>query len=287
MISVIVPLYKGNKFVPQIVERVEEQSSLLYSSCGQKLELILVNDYPDEVIDVPSSDSIDIVFLNHEQNSGIQQARVTGLQVAKGEYIHFIDQDDYVEANFFVELYGVAQATNADVVVSNGYRDYPDHSMPIYKKESAIKLVSDEAMYIYGTDVIFSPGQSIIKKSSIPVKWISNIMHKSGSDDFYLWLLMFGENRVIKWCNQMLYHHIDDGANFSASKEKMNLSFEEMIMLLRQDKILPIKYLQVLDKRLIIKKARTSGSKADVIKILITNPKIFLKTLEYKIKGYY
>ena len=59
------------------------------------IELIIVNDSPYDIVEIPKI-KIDFSFkiIDHEINSGIQQARVTGLKACSGDYVLFLDQDD-------------------------------------------------------------------------------------------------------------------------------------------------------------------------------------------------
>ena len=63
----------------------------------------------------------DRIQLIHQENQGVSAARNKGIQQAKGEFIGFLDADDYVEDNFFQTLYTIARHENVDVVSSHFY----------------------------------------------------------------------------------------------------------------------------------------------------------------------
>ncbi len=52
--------------------------------------------------------------------------------------------------------------------------------------------------YIFGHNRIVSPGHCMIKKTSIPIEWKQNIMEVNGSDDLFLWILMFSKGSIFK-----------------------------------------------------------------------------------------
>ena len=111
LISIIVPIYNVEKYLKQC----------LYSVCNQSyknLEIILVDDgSPDNcgrICDnyAKSDDRIKVI---HKENGGLSSARNAGLDVAKGEYISFIDSDDYIALNFIEKLYTLCIKNNADI----------------------------------------------------------------------------------------------------------------------------------------------------------------------------
>lgn len=113
MISVIVPVYKVEKFLPQCVQ------SILAQTCSD-WELILVDDgSPDrcgEICEQFARQDGRIRVL-HKENGGLADARNAGTAVAQGEYITYIDSDDWVAPQLLERLLEQAKITGADVVV--------------------------------------------------------------------------------------------------------------------------------------------------------------------------
>ncbi len=109
--SVIVPVYNAEKYIGKCIE------SILNQTCND-LELILVDDgSPDNsgaiCDEYAAKDSRIKVF--HQKNGGVCVARNTGLDHAVGDYVSFVDSDDYLESNALEILYGDVVAHNADV----------------------------------------------------------------------------------------------------------------------------------------------------------------------------
>ena len=111
-ISVIVPIYNVEKFLPQCLD------SLLTQTLTE-LEIICVNDgSPDncsKILDDYIKKDNRIIVIN-KKNEGVSVARNTGIKYASGEYISFVDPDDWVEADFYQNLYKVAKESQADIV---------------------------------------------------------------------------------------------------------------------------------------------------------------------------
>ncbi|MDR3178523.1 MAG: glycosyltransferase [Oscillospiraceae bacterium] len=111
LISVIVPIYNVEKFLKKCLKSIEEQTY-------KNLEVILVNDGSQdssgEIAKEFASYRKNFLFLDKE-NQGVSSARNLGLEIAKGEYISFVDSDDYIFPKFIEELYEILVKNNADI----------------------------------------------------------------------------------------------------------------------------------------------------------------------------
>lgn len=117
-VSVIVPIYNVEQYLRRCLETLVNQTL-------QSLELILVNDGTKdnsmEIVREYEKKYSNIVVLDKE-NGGLSSARNAGLQIARGEYVAFVDSDDYVLPEMMEELYHNAKENNADMVMSGYYR---------------------------------------------------------------------------------------------------------------------------------------------------------------------
>lgn len=123
MLSIIVPIYKTEEFLPQCIESILSQSF-------QDFELILVDDgSPDNcsaICDEYAKKDRRIVVI-HKQNGGLVSARKAGLMAAKGDYIGYVDGDDWVEPGFYQGLMNAAAEKNADIAVSGFIKEIGDN----------------------------------------------------------------------------------------------------------------------------------------------------------------
>ena len=119
MVSIIVPVYNVEKFLPRCIESVQRQTM-------QDLEIILVDD--------GSTDSSGIICdryalkdnrinVIHQKNGGQVSARNSGIAIAQGEYIGFVDSDDWIEEDMISILYESAIMNKADVVAEGMVED--------------------------------------------------------------------------------------------------------------------------------------------------------------------
>ena len=124
MISVIVPVYKAEKYLDRCVSSILNQTY-------KDLELILVDDgSPDgcpEMCDrYAQADSR--VKVIHKKNGGVSTARNAGLDAATGDYIAFVDSDDWIEPEMYQKMMEAAMAHDCDVVMCDCVKDFADHS---------------------------------------------------------------------------------------------------------------------------------------------------------------
>lgn len=113
MISVIVPVYMGEQWLPRCIESIRNQSF-------QNLEIILVNDgSPDNSGKVCEEYAglDDRITVVHKENGGLSDARNAGIAASSGQYIMFVDEDDYIHPDMVQILYRTMQETNADMVL--------------------------------------------------------------------------------------------------------------------------------------------------------------------------
>ena len=113
-VSVVIPMYNVEKYLDTCVQSVRKQTL-------QDIEIILVDDgSPDRCGDMAEeyAKQDSRVKVVHRKNGGLGPARNSGMEVATGEYIGFVDSDDWIEPQMFEELYAAATQRNADICFS-------------------------------------------------------------------------------------------------------------------------------------------------------------------------
>ncbi len=119
VISIIVPCYRVERYLDRCVQ------SLLHQTL-KDIEIILVDDgSPDrcsQMCDAYARQDARIKVV-HKENGGLGYARNSGLEIATGDYVAFVDSDDFVETDMYEVLYEEAVQSDADVVFSNFYTE--------------------------------------------------------------------------------------------------------------------------------------------------------------------
>lgn len=127
-ISIIMPIYNVEKYLPKALKSVQLQTF-------KNFEMIMVDDgSSDESVKIAEEFCAqnENFFLIKQKNQGPGAARNTGLKVCKGDYIAFMDSDDFLEPDFLELLYSTATKTQADIVCCNFNMYYPEHDIKLY-----------------------------------------------------------------------------------------------------------------------------------------------------------
>lgn len=114
-VSVIIPVYNVEKYLRKCLDSIINQTL-------KDIEIICVNDCsPDNSLDILkeyTSKDNRIKIINFEENEGVSVARNTGIESANGDYISFIDPDDYIDTDFYEKLY--SETNNCEIEVIKG-----------------------------------------------------------------------------------------------------------------------------------------------------------------------
>ncbi len=132
-ISVIIPVYNREKYIKNCLEVITNQTY-------KDLEIIIVNDgSSDNSINIINTFTDErIKLIHHEKNQGLSAARNTGIDNATGKYIHFMDDDDEVNPEFYKYLITASEKHQADVSVCSLIIQYRLSNSLKYGKEIVV-----------------------------------------------------------------------------------------------------------------------------------------------------
>ncbi len=133
LVSIIVPIYNVEKYINKCIDSIINQT---YSN----LEIILVDDgSPDKCGEICDKYALldKRIKVIHKTNGGLSDARNTGLDVATGDYIVFIDSDDYVDQNMISALHKEIIESKTDMVICN-YQEVNEEGLIIEEKKETI-----------------------------------------------------------------------------------------------------------------------------------------------------
>lgn len=155
LVSVLIPVYNVSRYLPQCLDSVISQTY-------RRLEIIIIDDGSTD-----DSGSIcdryaerdDRIHVIHSGNSGLSAARNLGLEYVSGQYISFLDSDDWIEPHTIETLMNAAQLTGADIVDARKCSEYVGET--VHR--------SSETKYSYTYS-----GQDIM--SAFAEKWIDNVV---------------------------------------------------------------------------------------------------------------
>lgn len=122
-VSVIVPVYNGESYLKQCLRSICMQSL-------RDLEIIVVDDGSKdgsaEIVKKIAAEDPRVILCQHEQNMGLFQARITGVEASHGEYIGFVDADDEISIDWFRLLYQTATEQKNDITVGQFFEKFSD-----------------------------------------------------------------------------------------------------------------------------------------------------------------
>lgn len=168
-VSVIIPVYNTEKYLVKCLESVCQQTL-------KDIEIICVNDCsPDnslQILQEYAEKDSRIKIIDFNENKGVSAARNAGIQEARGEFLGFVDSDDFIDLNFYEKLYQKAAESGADVVKGNIYDCDENGLHPeltiFYNRNKKIR--KNKAYFCYGfTSAIYKREFITIHNIQFPV----------------------------------------------------------------------------------------------------------------------
>lgn len=131
VVSVIVPIYDTEKYITECIESLLQQTY-------RPLDIVLVDDGSSDSSDqICDRFAIQVSFVNviHTKNQGRTKARITGVEHATGEYIIFVDADDYVAPTYVEHLTNCLLEQNVDISCCQSYNVHGEHKSLVPRTE--------------------------------------------------------------------------------------------------------------------------------------------------------
>ena len=142
LISIIVPVYNVEKYIEKCVNSIINQTY-------RNIEIILVDDgskdRSGEICDELKLKDNRIKII-HKQNGGLSDARNAGMKIANGNYIGFVDSDDYIKEDMFETLYELCKKYNSDISIVSYYEIYHDKVIGVRDSKKLYELNKIDAM---------------------------------------------------------------------------------------------------------------------------------------------
>lgn len=196
MISIIIPVYNASDYLEQCIESIINQTYIDF-------EIIIINDGStdsSQTICKNYAEKDKRIIIVNEKNSGVSVARNRGLEIASGEWITFVDADDYFLPNALQTLYERAIQTKADIVLANAVKLKNNKiSKPILQlsnQSSEINLCDIKHFALWG--YLFKA--DTIRKNKL--KFIEGLAYSE--DRIFIYQIM-GDCKTIAYCNKPIY----------------------------------------------------------------------------------
>lgn len=223
LISIVIPIYKVESLLQRCVDSVIGQSY-------KNIEVILVDDgSPDrcgEMCDKYASQYENVKVL-HQKNQGLSAARNAGVRMAKGEYIGFVDSDDYIDLDMYQNLWNAVSTFDASIAVcgiidyyenTGEKRTYFDGKMHVMGQQQAIKCVLTNMGNVSPHSVTKLYKKDILEKHPFPIGKLY--------EDVYTIIKFFMETEKVAVVSKGLYyycHRSDSIVESTFNKRDMDL----------------------------------------------------------------
>lgn len=202
LISVVVACYNIKEYITRCLESLVAQSY-------RNIEIICVDDGStdgsSDICDkIAEKDERVIVF--HNQNMGLSDARNFGLSMCSGNYITFIDGDDWVDSNYIEMLFRYLKENKSDISIVNFYIDTGTEKKPFYSGSNEFVFDAKHALLelFYQKKYDVSAWGKLYKKSLFnDVKYPSGKLYEDNGTTYKI----FMKAKKVSFCNKPAYHY--------------------------------------------------------------------------------
>lgn len=295
LITVIVPVYNVEKYFKQCLNSIINQTY-------KNLEIILVDDgSPDNCVKICDeyAKKDNRIKVIHKENGGLSSARNAGLDIATGEYISFIDSDDYVAENFIEILYKLCVENNCDISECDFLKF--ENDVVTQKKTAKIQCyTSNEIQHkIYSEEYV----KTIVVWNKLYKRYLYENMRfplgKINEDEFITYKVLYNCKSNIAVTNEQLYYYRYNaqsimGRKFNEKRLDVLEAFEERKEFYKERNELELynetieKYQNILKNFYILAEKVKFKNKADFQKIknaMGNNIFLYLKNSKISKKG--
>ena len=204
LISVIVPIYNVEKYLNKCLDSIINQTY-------KNLEIILIDDgSPDkcpQICDEYAKKDKRVKVI-HKLNGGLSSARNTGIDIANGKYISFVDSDDYIDKRMLEKLHKNIIETKSELAICNLFYVYDKKKSAIeFEKENFIVSGTDKFKNLYNRYNIVT----ILASNKLYSKTIfKDIRYKNGivNEDEEIIFKILDKTNKVSYINDKLYYYV-------------------------------------------------------------------------------
>ncbi len=246
-ISVIVPVYNVESYIGKCLDSIINQTY-------KNLEIILVDDgstdNSPEICDKYAAGDERIIVI-HKENDGVSSARNEGIRIATGDFIGFVDGDDFIESDMYETLVSMITSDDIDIATSGYCMEYPDGKVVFMKNEDEVPacpmdtkdflryvFIRDKYRNVAGYIVTKLFRASVIKENDI---LFDENMVMTEDILFFSQILML--SKKIVYTEKHLYHYFQRETsayhNFKLRIDSMGsvVAYERMVKLFSENDI--------------------------------------------------
>lgn len=204
LVSIIVPIYKVEDFLHRCVDSILNQTY-------KNLEIILVNDgSPDRCGSICEEYARldNRVKVIHKENGGLSDARNAGIEIAKGQYLSFIDSDDWIHEEYIEILFELLRKSNSEISICNFFMTSTENFQVDNLKIETYRYSNIEALeQMYGNEFyvqMVTAWGKLYKRELF--EGISFPIGRIHEDEFTTYKLLYKANKIVLTTAKLLYY---------------------------------------------------------------------------------
>lgn len=204
-ISIIIPAYQAEETIVRCISSIVQQTFQAY-------EIIVINDgstdSTPQILDILCQQVSNLIVI-HQKNMGAIDARLNGLKIATGDYVLFIDSDDWIASTALESLNQVAEKEMTDIVLFHAYLVSGQAGYPfrLYHPKSELVISNPLKAFFYREIGGYVCGK-MIKLSFIKDNCIQFPHESSYGEDVAMFYSIFMYHPTISCCNEYLYYYV-------------------------------------------------------------------------------
>lgn len=211
-VSVIIPMYNVEKVMDRSVQS-------LFSQTLTDFEVVFVDDCSSDntgeelrhIISGYNRTDIDLKIIRHEQNKGVAAARNTGLDNASGEYVYYLDSDDYFDSDTLELLYGRAKDADADIVGCDWLLSFENNARHMVQPE--VKTGSEAFEKMCNGVMRWNLWLFMVRRSLYEDNGFRFIPQVNMGEDMMVMMKILLNAGTVSMIHRPLYHYIQTNSN--------------------------------------------------------------------------
>lgn len=232
-ISVIVPVYNSERYIEKCIKSIENQTY-------QNVELIIINDGSTdgttEIIEKHRVYNNKIIVVN-KKNKGVSFARNSGIELAKGDYLFFLDSDDWLDNDYFEKCVSEIRKNDVDILFTPYIKEFKNKSIKNNLFQNRIKVFENEEslrsllLILYGPTGVdkknpmlldnYSPVWGKFYRKEVIEKIKFEDLDLIGSEDLWFNINVFKNSRKIEYYGESYLHYNKTNQNSIVSTQNI------------------------------------------------------------------
>lgn len=222
-VSIIIPVYNVEQYIEKCIESVLKQSY-------ENIEVLIVDDgSTDNSISLAMKKCLNDprFFFLHKNNGGISSARNFGLEHVTGDYICFLDSDDYINPHFVKKMIATILVTNSDICMCDINMVNADGAHIKYDRNNITSYINNNDVFLCNNTITAYPWDKMYKRSLFD-KMRYNESIRTYEDSQFTFRILY--NRVLSHISEPLYNYVQRNGAITKSLPNTLLSDKNKVI---------------------------------------------------------